>query len=181
MQIGNGNTPQEPGLTESEKADTQGFLKEIYQILPLVGLRAFEAPKAIVAPRMKSSNAIVATATTLQGDPDTLVVPAQSEGFKETFLGENCWHAIRISGGMLPKIRWIAAYQTQPVSAITHVAPVDHIKPYGDGKKYQVVFSEPAKPLNPIPFGDAPIGSMQVPRYTTYARLIKAKKLTDLW
>jgi hypothetical protein len=30
----NGNAPQEPALTEAEKADTQGFLKEILQILP---------------------------------------------------------------------------------------------------------------------------------------------------
>src|SRR5688572_8962831 len=34
--------PQEPSLSESEKADTQAFLREILQILPLVGLRAFE-------------------------------------------------------------------------------------------------------------------------------------------
>ena len=27
--LDNGNTPQEPGLSESEKADTKGFLKEI--------------------------------------------------------------------------------------------------------------------------------------------------------
>ena len=38
---GNGNVPQEPALTEAEKADTQGFLKEILKILPLVGLRVF--------------------------------------------------------------------------------------------------------------------------------------------
>ena len=46
--LDNGNAPQEPGLSEAEKADTQGFLKEILQILPLVGLRAFEYPKAVV-------------------------------------------------------------------------------------------------------------------------------------
>jgi hypothetical protein len=182
--LDNGNSPQEPGLTESERADTRGFLKEIFQILPLVGLRAFETPKVVVAPKTKSdSNPSVAPQAALT-EPDTIVVPAQSDGFKETFLGENSWYAIRISGGMLPKIRWIAGYQTQPVSAITHIAPVDHIEPYGDGKKYKVVFSEPAKEIGPIRFVDAPRGFMQGPRYANYDRLIKAKspaKVTDLF
>jgi hypothetical protein len=39
-------------------------------------------------------------------------VLAQKEGFEQTFLGEDCWYAIRISGGMLPKIKYVAAYQT---------------------------------------------------------------------
>ena len=69
------------------------------------------------------------------------------------FLGEDCWHAIRISGGMLEKIKYIAAYQSQPVSAITHYAPVDRIEPYGEGGKYKLVFSMKAKPIGPIPFG----------------------------
>ena len=43
-------------------------------------------------------------------DPDTIIVPAQKEGFERVFLRENCWYAIRISGGMLEKIKWIAAY-----------------------------------------------------------------------
>jgi hypothetical protein len=47
-------------------------------------------------------------------------VPAQQDGFDEVFLGENCWHAIRMGGGMLSKIKYIAAYQSNPVSAITN-------------------------------------------------------------
>ena len=62
----NGNVPQEPALTEAEKADTQGFLKEILQILPLVGLRAFESrsratPKATSAETLRLSQTILPT------------------------------------------------------------------------------------------------------------------------
>ena len=35
--LGNANAPQEPALSEAEKADTQAFLREMLQILPLVG------------------------------------------------------------------------------------------------------------------------------------------------
>jgi hypothetical protein len=83
---------------------------------------------------------------------------------------------VRFSG------KWsnIAAYQTQPVSAITHYAPVDRIEPYGEGGKYKLIFSEKAKVITPIPLGDAPPGAMQGLRYTTFAQLVAAKKLTDL-
>jgi len=174
--LNNGNTPQEPGLSESEKADTQGFLKEILQILPLVGLRAFEIPKPVVAPRVTSQE----PASPTQSQKDTIVVPAQREGFEQTFLGENCWYAIRIAGGKLNKIKYIAAYQTQPISAVTHYAPVDRIEPYGESGKYRVIFSEPAKEIGPIPYGDLPLGAMQGPRYTNFQKLQSARQVSDL-
>jgi hypothetical protein len=175
--LDNSNAPQEPGLTEAEKADTQGFLNEILQILPLVGLRAFEFPKAVATPK---ALAIVPPQKQPSRQPDTIIVPTQKEGFDRVFIGEDCRYAIRISGGMLDKIKYIAAYQTQPVSAITHYAPVDRIEPYGENGKYKLFFSETAKPIGPISFGDAPQGAMQGPRYTTFAQLTSAKKLTDL-
>ena len=173
--LDNGNLPQEPALSESEKADIRGFLKEILQILPLVGLRVFEIPKPVAEPGENTINSALQKNT-----KDAVIVPAQQEGFERVFLGENCWHAIRIGGGMLDKIRYIAAYQTAPVSAIIHVAPVDKIEPFGDGGKYKLIFSEPAREIEPIPFDDAPKGSMQGTRYTSIDKLKEAKKLSDL-
>ncbi|MGC1693670.1 MAG: GIY-YIG nuclease family protein, partial [Pseudolabrys sp.] len=161
----NGTEPQAPQLSEAEKADTQAFLREMLQILPLVGLNAFETPKAVAEPKSKSVDA--AASKVIVGEIDTIVVPAQKDGFEQVFINDNAWWAIRISGGMLSKIKYIAAYQSQPISAITHVAPVARIEPYGDSGKYKLIFSEPAKPIGPIPFADAPSGFMQGPRYTT--------------
>lgn len=175
--LDNGNAPQEPAMTEAEKADTQGFLKEILQILPLVGLRAFEFAKPVATPEATTSEA---PSKLHSHRPDTVIVPAQKEGFEKVFLGEDCWYAIRISGGMLEKIKYIAAYQTQPVSAITHYAPVDRIEPYGESGKYKLIFSEKAQTVGPIFYGDAPSGAMQGPRYTTFETLKVAKKLTDI-
>ncbi len=175
--LDNDATPKEPSLYEGDKADVQAFLKEILQILPLVGLRALEMPKAVAKP-MTDTHA--ATPMQPKGQLDTVIVPAQKDGFDEVFLGQNAWRAIRISSAMLPKIKYIAAYQTKPVQAITHVAPVAEIVPYGEEGKFKLIFSEPAKAITPIPFGNAPTGSMQGPRYTTYEKLLKAKTLTDL-
>lgn len=176
-QLDNGNIPQEPALSEAEKADTQGFLKEILQILPLVGLRAFESPKAVVLPQASDPKL---TQSKVSLKYDTIVVPAKEEGFERVFLGEDCWYAVRISGGMLDKIKYIAAYQSQPISAITHYAPVSHIEPYGESGKYKIVFSERAKEIEHIVLGNAPSGAMQGPRYTSFTKLQKAKKLTDV-
>ncbi len=183
--LDNGNTPQEPVLSESEKADTKAFLQEIIQILPLVGLRAFEVPKPVAIPKASSDDIPKLITSNFDSIPvvvsgkDTIVVPAQKDGFEREFIGNGCWYAIRISGGMLQKIKYIAAYQTAPVSAITHYAPVERIEPYGEEGKYKLIFSEKATSIDPIPFGDAPQGTMQGARYTSLDRLKSAKKLTD--
>jgi len=176
----NGTEPQEPALSEAERADTEAFLTEVLQILPLVGLRAFEIPKAVATPQTALVEETV-QASTEKGQLDTMIVPAQPDGFERVFLGENSWHAVRISGGKLSKIKYIAAYRTQPDSAVTHYAPVARIEPYGEQGKYKLVFAEPGKSIGPIPFADAPQGSMQGPRYTNIEKLLKAKKLTDLF
>lgn len=177
--LNNGNLPQEPALTEAEKADTQAFLNEILQILPLVGLRALEFVKPVATPKASTREGQKSKPGSL--NLDTVIVPAQKEGFERVFLGEDCWYAIRISGGMLDKIKFIAAYQTLPISAITHYAPVDRIEPYGESGKYKLIFSEKAQEIGPIPYGDAPSGAMQGSRYTSYEKLKTANKLNDLF
>ena len=114
---------------------------------------------------------------------DTIVVPAREDGFKTEFLGNHQWFAIRIAGGMLDKIRYIAAYQVAPVSAITHVAEVDRIEKYKDTNKYIVFFKNgTTKQLDKVTLSGGHSGKApQAPRYTTYSKLIAAKTLQDLW
>ena len=170
--VENGNSPQEPTISEAEKAEMQVFLNEIFQTLPLVGLRAFEKPKAVSKP----------TKETHKNEIDTIVVPAQKEGFEDVFMGQNSWYAIRIGGGNLNKIKYVASYQSLPISAITHYAPIERIEPYGEEGKYKLIFSEPAKKLDrEIPFGSSQSGSMQSPRYTNFERLKRAKEVKDLF
>jgi hypothetical protein len=184
--LDNGTSPPEPFLSEAERADSRSFLREILQVLPIMGLRAFEEPRAVAMPRapVATSDSLgVKTDTTSSGSPNdvVVVVPAQEDGFRAVFLGESRWRSIRISGGKIQQIRYVAAYQTRPVSAITHYAPVASIESYGEAGKFQLIFSGPAVEIGPIPFGDAPIGFMQGPRYTTLGKLKVAKKLMDLF
>jgi hypothetical protein len=173
LELDNNQTPSETSLSESDKADTQAFLKEILQILPLINLRVFEEPKPIVP-----ISSLQGKATT--DEIDTIVVPAQEEGFKRVFLGEDCWWAVRIASHIRQKLRFIAAYQTSPVSAITHYASIKLIEPFGNEGKYKIIFSEKATEIERIPLGNAPKGTMQGPRYTSLAKLKVARAVTEL-
>ena len=113
---------------------------------------------------------------------DTIVVPAQEEGFHDTFLTENMWRAVRIHASMIPKIRHIAVYQVAPQSAITYLADVDRIEPWQDGGKYALYFKAPARPITPLKL--VPGGKVSAPqnlRYTSLAKLEKAKSLDDVF
>lgn len=113
---------------------------------------------------------------------DTIVVPANEEGFNEVFLGKNQWYAIRVSSSMIDRIKYIAGYQTTPISAITHYAEVSKIVKYKDTGKYIVYFKDPAKDIGPIKLTTGKKGKVpQGPRYTTYEKLTKAKKLEDVF
>jgi len=68
---------------------------------------------------------------------------------QETFIGEDRWCRIRIHSSMVPRIKYIAAYRTAPVSAITHVAPVKGIERWKDTSKYVLDFTEPANEVGP--------------------------------
>ena len=115
-------------------------------------------------------------------DIDTIVVPAQEEGFQSAFIESNAWWQIRISVSMLDKIKYIAAYRTAPVSAITHVAEVDRIERYKDTNKYILYFKESAKAIPHIELDKDKKGvAPQVSRYTNYARLMSATKLSEVF
>jgi hypothetical protein len=113
---------------------------------------------------------------------DTVVVPAREDGFKEVFLGENRWHAVRIHGSMRPQIKYIAAYQVAPVSAITYIAPVKSIESWKGSAKTVLNFAEPARPIGPIQLvKGGEVGAPQNLRYTSKIRIEQAKTLDDIW
>ncbi|MGE5604854.1 MAG: hypothetical protein ACM3YE_04090 [Bacteroidota bacterium] len=113
-------------------------------------------------------------------DLDTIVVPAKEQGFNEVFLGQNCWYAIRISSSMLDRIKYIAGYQSAPVSAITYYAEVDRIEKHKPTGKYIVYFKGPAKKIGPIKLTDKKRAIFS-PRYTTFEKLLKAKKIEEVF
>ena len=83
---------------------------------------------------------------------------------------------------MLDRIKYIAGYQTAPVSAVTYYAEVERIEKYKDTDKYIVYFKDKAMKINPIHLPKGKKGTApQAPRYTTFKKLSQAKTLKELW
>lgn len=114
-------------------------------------------------------------------DIDTIVIPAREEGFNEVFLGENCWYAVRLNASMIPKIKYIAAYQIAPISAITYIAEVKSIEQYKDTNKYIISFIEPAEKIKKVPLGHAKGKAPQSLRYSSKSKIISASTLDNVF
>ena len=112
--------------------------------------------------------------------PDTIIVSAKEESFYSVFLGEWCWYPIRIGAEKLTSLKWIAVYQTAPISAITHFAKIEQIVDYKETGRYKIVFEEPEELDNQIALGQNRSKTLQGQRYTTLEKLKKAKEIEDL-
>lgn len=145
-------------------------------VRPSVAHRAAEAVLVKDKPRgYKVSSEGVA-------EVNTIVVPAREDGFNEVFLGEDRWYAVRVHRAMIPRIKYIAAYQVAPVSAITHWALVKNIEPWQDSGKFVVNFAKPAKEMKPIPLvPKSRVKALQNLRYTSFDRLQRAKTLDEVF
>jgi hypothetical protein len=178
----NRNVPTPPNMTRQAKAAADVFLSEMLLIFPLIGVRAFSKPKLrksepLEEPATPEKQVIVGQ------DWDTLVVPAKSEGFQSVFIGQNCWFAVRIAQQHIPKVKYIAAYQVAPISAVTHLAEVSEVVPYQNSGKMLLRFNGAAVALkNPVQLRAGRHGSQpQSARYTSREKLLKAQFLDELW
>ncbi|MFL9927165.1 GIY-YIG nuclease family protein [Herbaspirillum lusitanum] len=174
----NKNSPTAPSMSPVAKATVQAFLSDILLILPMLGINAFSVPKAA---GLKASLQAENIEELDSGAFDTVVVPAREEGFNKRFLAENCWFAIRIGAHQISKLKYIAAYQVAPVSAVTHVAEIASISSYENTGKFLLTFKGKAKKIEAIYRGDYSNVNMQSPRYAQIDKLLKAKTLDEIW
>ena len=108
-------------------------------------------------------------------DIDTIVCPAHEDGFKQVFLGENMWYAIRISKKVIPRLKYIAIYVSDDVKAVTHYGRIKAIKPWKRTGKFAVYLEGAAIPTGPIPWRTWV--AIQSPRLTAFKKLKKASSL----
>lgn len=112
---------------------------------------------------------------------DTIVVPAQEEGFLTQFINNKCWFAIIIGSAMIPKIKYIAAYQVAPISAITHIAEILKIEQYNSTDKYILHFKNEPEKIKEVKLGRNHGKVPQAPRYSSRNKILNAKSLDDVF
>jgi len=112
---------------------------------------------------------------------DTIVCSALEANLKHTYFDESAWWEVRISQKMHDQLRYFAVYEKTPIAAIRHIAEIDEIVPHGKIGKYKILLKN-KRTIQPIKLDkNNSNAAPQMHRYTTYERLIKAKKLSDLW
>jgi hypothetical protein len=134
-----------------------------------------ESPE--VAPARRADPATREHRRKRRAKADTVIVPARPEGFERVFLGEDRWYKIRVGAGIKDQLQYIAAYQVAPISAVTHIAEIEAIRPYEDSGKYEVVFKGPAKEIGPIRIAGK--AGIQGPAYVVRDELEKAQSLEE--
>lgn len=112
--------------------------------------------------------------------PDMLIVGAIEASFLRHFIEEKSWYPVRIDSRRVDALKWIAVYQSSPVSAITHVARIVRIRPYLSTGRYQVDFGEPEELGSPIRLDPDAKSGFQGQRYSWMRRISSAKIVSDL-
>jgi len=184
-QMENSTDPRLPSVPEEDVGGLMLFAKNVQILMPVLGYDVFAEPPADAA-RESVVTTEADVAVPRAKDFDTIVCPAKPEGFEKAFLGQRAWWAIRIAEQNLPKIKFIAIYQSQPISAITHYGEVDRIEPYTgedeEAGKYKLFLKgEPVVLPKPITLGKNIYLKPQGPKYATLADILKAETLDDVF
>ena len=122
----------------------------------------------------------------MERNVDTIVCPAKEEGFKEIFLAQSRWYPIRLSSKMIPKLKYIAIYETTPVSSIRWIGEVEKIekckKDYYEGTgKYEIIIKNKQK-IKPIPLSEEPLKEIPYgPKYSRMSLIKKARYIRDIF
>lgn len=111
---------------------------------------------------------------------DTLIVAARDENYDVVFLDMLCWYPVRIDDRRRKGLKWIAAYQGKPVSAITSYAKILKIEPYLETGRFKVIFAPPIDLPNSVVLGERASGAIQGHRYTMLDKLKSASEISDL-
>ena len=184
-QMDNSTDPRLPTVPEEDVGGLTLFAQNVEILMPVLGYDIFAKAPADAASETVSVEAEAVIPRSR--DFDTIVCPAKQDGFEKAFLGQHAWWAIRIAEQNIPKIKFIAIYQSQPISAITHYGQVDRIEPYTgedeDARKYYKLFlkGEPVVLPKPVTLGKNVHLKPQGPKYAKLDDILNARTLDDVF
>ena len=111
---------------------------------------------------------------------NVIVCPSNEEGL-ELFLKTQSWHQVKIWHERIPYIKYVALYETSPISAIRYYGRVQKIQPYKDTDKYEILLKGKTRRLqNSIVLAH----SKKVPqasRFTSVSLLRNGKTIEDIF
>ncbi|EDK72614.1 hypothetical protein TM7_0243 [candidate division TM7 genomosp. GTL1] len=157
----NKTSPNLNNLHEFKKEAIKDYFADIELLLATLGFNVFEPiadEKEAISDVRKIPD---------QRKYDTIVCPGDQAGYIEAFVNENAWWQIRIGKSNLSKLKYIAIYETAPVSAIRAYATITDIEPMPDRPgRYKIHHDGSIIKLDrPVDLGANKSLSLQAPRY----------------
>ena len=147
--------------------------------------RRVENPEKFGKPTSEDLNLLAKKNTRLgkSYEIDTIVcASSDSKSLEQVFLKDQHWYKILISDKMKNKIKYIAMYESAPVSAIRYIGKIKEIIPFEDSEFSEIILSEKPERIKPIKNSeDNPHLAPQSRKYTTKSRLDTAETLEDIF
>lgn len=181
-EVQNRQNPNKNRLHEFEKEMVLDFFDDVQLLVSTLGFNLFEP---IPVEALKQDKEIIKKHNIKLSDArdfDTIVCPATGDGLQKAFIGKNAWWAVRIGEANIPKFKYVAIYESSPISAIRYYARITKIEPFPDKPgKYIIHHDGEVHELeNHIVIGNTPQLSLYGPRYYKLSDIISSKSMAEL-
>jgi len=177
--IQNMNSPTTITMREFDKATILDYFSDVELLLTTLGYNLFEPLKD-----ESKAEAPVTTLTSAKDERlyDTIVAPCSGDGFKEAFVDKQAWWSVRIGQSSIPKLQYIALYESSPISAIRAYAKIDRIEPFQDNPGKYIIHHDGNITYfeNPISLGKYPNLALQGSRYYKLSDMQSSNDMAEL-
>lgn len=179
FEVLNQSNPQRNRLHEFKQETILDFFDNAELLMSTLGFNIFEPLKGDNEPIEESKTKI--EPADVRGF-DTIVCPCAGDGLERAFRKKNAWWAVKIGQSSINKIKYVALYETAPISAIRYYANVKTIEPYkGKPGKYIIHHDGNIQELeNHVELGDTPQLALFGPRYYKLEDIKDSKTLAEL-
>ena len=153
---------------------------DVELLISALGFNLFEPYRDVLETQKPKKS--VQTRTRDIRDYDTIVCPSTASGFRNAFIDKGAWWAVRVGQPNIPKLKYLAIYESAPISAIRHYAKITKIEPYPDKPgKYIIYHDGDVKEFDPhIVMGDNHQLALFGPRYYKLSTMKKSTSLAEL-
>ncbi len=180
FEIQNRTHPIENTLHEFDQASIFDYFEDVKLLLSTLGFNVFDPIK--VGANTTVLKTFAPSVTVAPRSFDTIVSPCSKDGFQNAFVKENAWWAVRIGESAIPKLKYVALYESAPISAIRAYAKITKIEAYPDKPgKYIIHHDGDIMYLdNPVNIGANSNLSLQGSRYYLLEDIKTSKTLGEL-
>ena len=180
FEVQNKTNPNQNNLHEFKQETILNFFDDVELLISTLGFNLFEPLKDDAEIEEIQTKIIKEVTGTRKFN--TIVCPSTGEGLQKAFKDKNAWWAVRIGQSNIDKLKYIALYESSPISAIRYYAKITKIEPYESKPSRYIIHHDGniIKLENPVMLGDTPQLALYGSRYFLLEDILSSKTLAEL-